>query len=82
MESETNIQHNKLIYLEDSVVMYGVYNTETLEKHIETVHHIHNTKTLHEKIIARHLTMAYRQYINPHSNWNVQHYAINLLLYL
>ena len=28
METKTNIQHNKLIHLEDSMVMYGVYNAE------------------------------------------------------
>ena len=32
METKVNIQHNKLIHLEDSMVMYGVYNAETLEK--------------------------------------------------
>ena len=31
MENKANIQHNKLMHLEDSMVMYGVYNTETLE---------------------------------------------------
>ena len=32
METKVNIQHNRLIHLEDSMVMYGVYNAETLEK--------------------------------------------------
>ena len=31
METKTNIQCNKLIHLEDSMVMYGIYNAETLE---------------------------------------------------
>ena len=35
MESDRNIQQNKLIHLEDSMVMYGVYSTETLQKHIK-----------------------------------------------
>ena len=51
METKTDIEHNNLIHLEDTMVMYGVYNAETLEKPLNTVHHIHNTKTLHEKII-------------------------------
>ena len=82
METKTNIQHNKLTHLEDTMVMYGVYNTETLEKHISTVHHIDNTKTLHEKLFEGELTTAYRWYVNPHGNQDVQHYAINALLYL
>ena len=42
MENKVNLQHNKLIYLEDSMVMYGVYNAETLEKLITTIHKMHN----------------------------------------
>ena len=32
MENKVNLQQNKLIHLEDSMVMFGVYNAETLEK--------------------------------------------------
>ena len=41
MDSKTTIQHNKLMQLGNSMLMYGVYNIEILEK--LTVHHIHNT---------------------------------------
>ena len=37
MDSKTTIQCNKLMQLENSVLMYGVYNVETLEKLINTV---------------------------------------------
>ena len=33
MDSKTTIQHNKLIQLENSILMYGIYNVETLEYH-------------------------------------------------
>ena len=82
MESKTNIQQNKLIHLEDSMVMYVVYSAETLEKLIKTVHHMHNMQTLHEQLFEGQLTSAYQWYINSHSNRDVQHYAINSLLYL
>ena len=52
MDSKTAIQHNKLIQLEISMLMYGIYNTETLEKLINTVHHIHNTTSSHERLFA------------------------------
>ena len=29
MDNKANIQHNKLMQLENSMLMYGVYNTET-----------------------------------------------------
>ena len=82
MESKTNIQQNKLIYLEDSMVMYGVYSAETPEKLIKTVHSMHNMQTLHEKLFVGQLTSAYQWYINSHGNRGVQHYAIYSLLYL
>ena len=40
METITDIQYNKPIHLEDTTVMFGVYNTETLEKLINMVHHV------------------------------------------
>ena len=42
-DSKSTIQHNKLIQLENSMLMYGIYNAETLEKLITSVHQIHNT---------------------------------------
>ena len=32
--------------------MYGIYNAETLEKLIKTVHRIHNTTSSHERLFA------------------------------
>ena len=52
MDSKTTIQHIKLKQLENSMVMYGVYNAETLEKLINTVHNIHNTTSSHERLFA------------------------------
>ena len=52
MDSKTTIKHNKLMQLENSVLMYGIYNTETLEKLINMVHNIHNTTTSHEGLFA------------------------------
>ena len=43
MDDKANIQHNKLMKLDNSMLMYGIYNDETLEKLINTVHGIHNT---------------------------------------
>ena len=77
METKANIQHNKPMHLEDSMVMYGVYNAETLEKLIEMVHHMHNIMTPNEKLFAGQLNAAYMGYINTHGTEGIQHYAIN-----
>ena len=79
MESKSNIENSKLIHLDNSMVMCGVYSTETLEKLKNTIHCMHNTKTLHENLFAGQLTAAFRWYINSHGNQGVQHYARNSL---
>ena len=50
MDSKTTIQHNKPMFLEDSMVMYGTYNAETLEQLINTVQDIHKTTSSNEKL--------------------------------
>ena len=81
MDSKTTIQHNKLMQLENSVLMYGVYNIDTLEKFISTVHHVHNTTSLHERLFAgQQSSLTLRSlYANA---LGLQHYSINSLLYL
>ena len=79
METKADLQHNKIMHLEDFMVMYGIYNTETLEKLIDTVHHKHNITTPNEKLFAGELNTTYMQYVNKQG---IKHYAINSLLYL
>ena len=52
MSNQANIQHNKLMKLNDTMLMYGIYNAETFEKLINTVHEIHNVTSSHEKVFA------------------------------
>ena len=52
MDSKTAIQCNKLMHLENSMVMYGIYNAETLKKLINKVYHIHNVTTPNEKLFV------------------------------
>ena len=81
MDSKTAIQHNKLMQLENSMLMYGVYNVEMLEKPINAVHHIHNTTSSHERLFAGQqgsLTLR-SHYAN---SIGLHHYSINSLFYL
>ena len=52
MHSKATIQHNRLMQLENAMLMYGIYNAETLEKVINTMHNIHNTTSSHERVFA------------------------------
>ena len=81
MDSKANIKCNKLMQLENSMPMYGIYNTETLEKLIKTVHDILNTTYSHERLFVgkqRSLTIKslYAHCLGLH------HYSINSLSYL
>ena len=52
MDRKVEIQCNKIFHLEESMIMYGICNSDTLEQLIETVHKMHNTTSCHEKIFA------------------------------
>ena len=81
MDSKTIIQWNKLTQLENSMFMYGIYNAETLEKLIDTVHRINNTTSFHERLFTgQQGSLTLRSlYANA---LGLQHYSINSLLYL
>ena len=81
MDNEINAQCNKVLKLDNTMLMYGIYNAETLEKLINTVHNIHNVTSSHERLFAgEHNPTLFRLlYTN---NLGIQQYAFNSLLYL
>ena len=81
VDNKANIQCNKLMNLENSMLMYGVYNAETLEKLIHTVHNIHNTTSSHERLFAGQQSSLTLRSLYAHS-LGLHHYSINSLLYL
>ena len=81
MDSKADIQCNKLMQLEDSMLMYGVYNVKTLEKLVTTVHNIHNTTSSHERLFAGQHSPSIYRVLYAHS-LVLHHYSINSLLYL
>ena len=74
MDDKVNLLHIKHIHLENSMVIQGVYNTETLEKFINTVHQMHNITTPNERLFASTLGTSFTWYINKNG---AHHYAIN-----
>ena len=52
MTSKIDIQRNRLIHFEHTMVMYWVYNAETLQKLIKTVHALHSRQSMYEKLFA------------------------------
>ena len=81
MDSKTTIQHNKLMQLENSILMYGIYDAKTFKKLIYTVHNIHNTTSSHERLFAGQQSCLTLRSCYANS-LGLYHYSINLLLYL
>ena len=81
MNNQANAQCSKLMKLDDTLLMYGIHNIETLEKLIRTVHEIHNTTSSHEKTVCKR-TYSFIIQILYTDTLGIQQYATNLLLYL
>ena len=67
MSAKADIQRNKLMHLEDTLVMYGVYNAETSERLIKTVHTLHSRQPMNESLFTGQVTKAYEYY--SQMNW-------------
>ena len=79
MENKVDLQCNKVFHLEDSVIMCGICNSDTLETLIDTVHRLHNLTTWNEQLFAEKIGNWYDWYLSEN---RVGHYAINTLLSL
>ena len=47
-----NIEHNRIYHLEDTMIMYSKYNSDTLTNLIDTVHRMHNLRSLKERLFV------------------------------
>ena len=63
------------------MLMYGIYNAETLEHLINMVHNIHNTASSHEKLFTGQQSPITLRSLYANAQ-GIQHYSINSLLYL
>ena len=81
MNNQADIQCNKLIKLDNTMLMYRIYNAETLEKLINTVQDIRNVTSSHEELFeGEHNPALFRLlYTNA---LGIQQYAFNSLLFL
>ena len=68
MSAKTDIQRNKRMHLEHTLVMYGVYGAGTLEKLIKTVHMLHSRQSLYKSLFAEKVTEAYEYYSQMHGD--------------
>ena len=79
MNKRMDIQCNQIHHLEDSMIMYGVYNSDTLKDLIDTVHRMQNFTTWNEKTFAD----KSHEWMEIYSqDEGVCNYAINSVLFL
>ena len=50
LNSKTNINYKRVYHLEDTMLMYGKYNSNTLMELVNTVHQMQNVTTWKEKV--------------------------------
>ena len=79
MDKKNNIQHNRIHHLKETMIMYGVYNSDTLTDLIDTVHRMQNLTTWNEKTFAGKLHDWMGLYAQDEG---VYIYAINSVLFL
>ena len=82
MSISTDVQRNKCMHLENTLVMYRIYNAKTLEKLVKTVHPLHSRQTLYKGLFAGQTSAAYEAYSQMHDTHRIQHYTGNAMLYL
>ena len=79
MNKKTYIQCNRIHHLEDTMIMYGVYNSDTLKDLIHTVHRMQNFTTWNKKTFTEKIHDWMEIYSQDEGLHN---YAINSVLFL
>ena len=80
INSKADIDHNKVYHLEDTMIMYGKYNSDTLMDLINTVCQMHNVTTWKEKIFVSKMNEWLKNKL-AHIH-NEFHYSIDTVLFL
>ena len=66
-------QRNKLMHLENFLIMYGVYNAETLSKLVKTVQVLYSCQMFVEQLFTGQQVAAYQIYSKMQDAHGVQH---------
>ena len=80
MNESQNIEHNRIYHLEDTMIMYGKYNSDTLINLIDMVHRMHNLTSLKERLFVGRINEWLKQQLT-HYNDELS-YSITTLLFL
>ena len=75
-----NIDHNRVYHLEDTMIMYGKYNSDTLMELVNMVHQMQNVTTWKEKIFVSKMNNWLKHKLEEvHSEFD---YSMDAVLFL
>ena len=78
MNKRINIEQTDF-FIWKTMIMYGIYNVDTLEKLIQMVHKMNSRSVWYERLYAGHVNKWLEMYS---ASQGVNYYAIHSLLYL
>ena len=80
INSRSEIDHNRVYHLEDTMIMYGKYNSDTLMELVKTVHQMQNVTTWKEKIFNSEMSKWHKHKLaDIHNEFD---YPIDVMLFL
>ena len=80
INSRSEIDHNRVHHLEDTMIMYGKYNSDTLMELVKTVHQLQNVTTWKEKIFVSEMNEWLKHKLaDIHNEFD---YSIDTMLFL
>ena len=80
INSKSDIDHNRIYHLEDTMIMYGKYNSATLMELVKTVHQMQNITTWREKVFVSEMNKWLRHKLEDiHNEFD---YSIDAILFL
>ena len=80
LSSRTGIDHNRVYHLEDKMIMYGKYNSDTLMELVKMVHQMQNVIPWKEKIFVSEMNAWLKCNLeNIHSEFD---YSMDAVLFL
>ena len=80
INEKQNIEHNRIYHLEDTMIMYDKYNSDTLTNLIDMVHRMHNLTSQKEKLFVGKVNEWLKQQLTHFKNEHS--YSLNTLLFL
>ena len=80
INSKSEIDHNRAYHLEDTMIMYDKYNSDTLMELVKTVHQMQNVTNWKEKIFVSKINKWLKHKLaNIHNEFD---YSIDTILFL